>query len=129
MKPPKASKAPNLIATLRERAGLTQLELANQLGVSENTIANWEKGSASKWIRQLHQLCSLLHCSLDDLLPDETVNERRDYLLTPKILDAVQQRKLPRMQLSMIRISDFGLNKLIVLQVLGVMLPMSPLRI
>lgn len=85
-------KDPNEIATLRERAGLTQLELADQLGISENTIANWEKGSASKWIRQLYELCSLLHCSLDDLLPNEEVKTEQYYLLTPKILDTVQER-------------------------------------
>lgn len=82
----------NAIATLRKRAGLTQLELADQLGVSENTIANWEKGSASKWIRQLYKLCSLLHCSLDDLLLDEETETQQHYLLTPKILETVRKR-------------------------------------
>lgn len=82
----------NAIATLRERAGLTQSELADQIGVSENTIANWEKGSASKWIRQLYKLCSLLHCSLDDLLLDEEAETQQHYPLTPKILETVQKR-------------------------------------
>lgn len=33
----------DLIRAARERAGLTQAELADQLGVSRNTILNWEK--------------------------------------------------------------------------------------
>lgn len=82
----------NSIAALRARAGLTQSELAQQLGVSENTIANWERGSASKWIRQLYKLCHLLHCSLDDLLSDEMPDEDECPLLKPRILDAVRQR-------------------------------------
>jgi len=82
----------NLIAALRERAGLTQVELASQLSVSENTLANWERGSASKWISQLHQLCSLLHCTLDDLIPHTEEDDDKRYILTSRILDAVQSR-------------------------------------
>lgn len=58
------------ISQLREKAGLTQAELAESVGVSENTIANWEKGGASKWIRQLHKLCQTLNCTLEDLEPE-----------------------------------------------------------
>jgi transcriptional regulator with XRE-family HTH domain/mannose-6-phosphate isomerase-like protein (cupin superfamily) len=55
------------ITKMRERAGLTQIELAQLIGVSENTIANWEKGGATKWIRQLRSLCKVLDCNLRDL--------------------------------------------------------------
>jgi len=58
------------ITQQREKAGLTQAELAQLVGVSENTIANWEKGTAAKWIHQLHKLCLVLNCSLEDLDSD-----------------------------------------------------------
>jgi transcriptional regulator with XRE-family HTH domain/mannose-6-phosphate isomerase-like protein (cupin superfamily) len=81
------------IAKLRERAGLTQSELADLIGVSENTIANWEKGGATKWIHNLKKLCKALKCSLGDLDPDieqEVQQEiRRD--LTHNILDTVNR--------------------------------------
>lgn len=55
------------ISEMRKRVGLTQSELADLVGVSEQTIANWEKGGAAKWIRNLTKLCSALGCDLSDL--------------------------------------------------------------
>lgn len=78
------------IAKIREKMGLTQAELSQMIGVSENTIANWEKGSASKWIRHLSRLCKILNCSLEDLEPDEQLQERSRPDLTPNILDTVK---------------------------------------
>src|SRR5260370_35988979 len=34
-----------LLVTLRKRAGLTQEEIALQIGVTEKTVGNWEGGS------------------------------------------------------------------------------------
>ena len=34
-----------MIATLRERLGLTQVELSEKLGIAENTVKNYEKGT------------------------------------------------------------------------------------
>jgi transcriptional regulator with XRE-family HTH domain len=57
------------IANLRESLGLTQREIALALGVTETTIANWERGrSGLDWIDRLIRLCRLLECELDDLL-------------------------------------------------------------
>lgn len=57
------------IAELRDRVGLTQLELSQKVGVTENTIANWEKGrSGLDWIEKLIRLCRTLDCSLEDLV-------------------------------------------------------------
>jgi transcriptional regulator with XRE-family HTH domain/mannose-6-phosphate isomerase-like protein (cupin superfamily) len=79
------------IARLREKAGLTQSELAELIGVSENTIANWEKGSASKWIRNLKRLCKILKCSLEDLDSEQAQESQQNthHKLTPNILDTV----------------------------------------
>jgi transcriptional regulator with XRE-family HTH domain len=57
------------IANLRDSLGLTQREVALALGVTETTIANWERGrSGLDWIDRLIRLCRLLECELDDLL-------------------------------------------------------------
>ncbi|MEM8780898.1 MAG: helix-turn-helix transcriptional regulator [Cyanobacteria bacterium P01_G01_bin.49] len=57
------------IADLREKIGLTQIELAQLLGVTENTIANWEKGrSGLDWIERVIKLCKLFQCSPDQLI-------------------------------------------------------------
>ena len=78
-----------LVRELRLKAGLTQADLAKQVGVSENTIANWEKGTASKWIRHLLKLCSALKCDLKDLDPDYSVQKKETQSLSPDLLSEV----------------------------------------
>lgn len=57
------------ISTLRESKNLTQLDLALDVGVTETTIANWEKGrSGLPIIIQLIKLCKALECQLEDLV-------------------------------------------------------------
>jgi transcriptional regulator with XRE-family HTH domain len=64
------------IADLREAAGITQRELALQVGVTETTIANWERGrSGLDWIDRLIKLCKTLNCSLEDLVAYEDAME------------------------------------------------------
>lgn len=60
------------IAALREQAGLTQRELALAVGVTETTVANWERGrSGLDWIERLIRLCHTLDCNLEDLITYE----------------------------------------------------------
>ena len=46
---------------LREAAGLTQLELANRLGVTPSTVYNWELGKGEPRSRQALQLALILN--------------------------------------------------------------------
>ena len=56
---------------LRLEAGLTQRDIADALGVSEQTVRNWEQGKHDPrlTIPQVKKLCRLLKKSLDEL-PD-----------------------------------------------------------
>lgn len=67
-------KAVSRIAELREQTDLTQKELADLLGLTENTIANWEKGrSGLDWIERVIKLCKIFQCTpeqLIDYVPD-----------------------------------------------------------
>jgi transcriptional regulator with XRE-family HTH domain len=60
----------NFVA-LRLEAGLTQRDIADGLGVSEQTVRNWEQGKHPPrlTIPQVKKLCHLLKKSLDEL-PD-----------------------------------------------------------
>lgn len=51
----------------RVNAEMTQLEAANAIGVSRNTISAWENGKTSPKIDQVVQLCHLYNISLDFL--------------------------------------------------------------
>jgi transcriptional regulator with XRE-family HTH domain len=97
------------IAELREKAGLTQRELSSILGVTETTIANWERGrSGLDWIERLIKLCRTLNCDLEDLVtegpdtgakddePEPTFDELRQMYKAGKLKQASQLSKPKR---------------------------------
>ncbi|MEG0683294.1 MAG: helix-turn-helix transcriptional regulator, partial [Raoultibacter sp.] len=59
--------ADNLIF-LRQSHGITQETLAEQLGVSRQTISKWEAGANYPEMDKLLQICDLYHTNLDDLM-------------------------------------------------------------
>lgn len=66
------------IALLREKAGLTQLELSRLVGVTESTIQNWESGrTGTDHIERIIRFCKALNCQVEDLIEynDESKEE------------------------------------------------------
>lgn len=62
-------KAKPRIALLREKAGLTQLELSRLVGVTESTVQNWESGrTGMNHIERVARFCKALNCRVEDLL-------------------------------------------------------------
>ena len=57
---------------LRNKSGLTQNEIASKLGVSGQTILNWENGIYEPKINQLIQLADLFGVSIDYLVERKT---------------------------------------------------------
>lgn len=64
------NKESNLVK-LREKRDLTQKKIAETLGVTEQTVRNWEQGKAvpKLTIAQTKALCRLLNLSIEEL-PD-----------------------------------------------------------
>lgn len=52
----------------RTLLGLTQMDIAKQLGVSPNAVSMWETGDRKPDIIVLKKLTSILHCTADQLL-------------------------------------------------------------
>jgi len=59
----------------RKRRNMTQLELADQLGVSFQAVSNWERGLAMPDISKLPELAALFGISIDTLLTDGIVTD------------------------------------------------------
>lgn len=55
------------IRRLREEAGMTQLQLANAVGVTPVTVYNWERGRYEPKASQLRSLSRVLGVSMDDI--------------------------------------------------------------
>lgn len=56
------------IQKLRKEAGLSQEELAYQLGVSRQAVSKWERDSGYPETEKILRMAKLFHASLDDLL-------------------------------------------------------------
>lgn len=55
------------ITKYRENAGLTQRELASQLGITPSRISNWEQGANCPTIDILFEVCRALQVSINDI--------------------------------------------------------------
>lgn len=52
----------------RERAGMTQAEVARAVGVDQSAVSLWETGKTSPRAALLPQLARIYGCTVDDLL-------------------------------------------------------------
>ncbi len=89
------------IAALREAADLTQRDVAQSLGVTETTIANWERGrSGLDWIDRLINLCRILDCELEDLISYGDDDEFEDEPTFEELRAMYKAGKISRSSLS-----------------------------
>ena len=55
------------IRELREARGWTQLDLANQLGITPSAVYNWERGKHEPTATMLRKMARLFGVSMDDI--------------------------------------------------------------
>ena len=60
------------ISELRKKANMTQVELADRLGISFQAVSNWERGNSMPDISKLPELAEILDVSLDELLGEKS---------------------------------------------------------
>lgn len=83
----------NFVCLLREKKGLTQADVAQQLGVTPAAVSKWENGSSKPRVEILFQLADILEVKPEELIAghyivEETlsadvvkqINERYNYL-------------------------------------------------
>lgn len=54
----------------REKAGLTQREVAEHMGVYQSAVSFWETGKTRPRAALLVKLAGLYHCTVDELLKE-----------------------------------------------------------
>lgn len=55
----------------RKKAGLTQMDVAKALGITDSAVNQWEKGRTFPKTEQLPKLAKLFGCTVDELLKEE----------------------------------------------------------
>ena len=75
------------IKELRKERGITSYEMATRLGISRNTLTNWERGNKEPHaVEILEEMAKILEVPLKYLLIEE---EKRDITENPIIRDLI----------------------------------------
>ena len=87
-------KIGKFIAARRKQANLTQLQLADQLGITDRAISKWETGKALPDSSIMLQLCDVLGITVNDLLSGEVVTmDQYNKELENKLLAALKEKE------------------------------------
>ena len=75
-----------MIAELRKEKGMTQLDLANKMGVTDKAVSKWERDLSYPDIGSFPHLAEILGVSIDELMQsrnnkDGQVNSLKDTIL------------------------------------------------
>ena len=63
------------IAEKRKALGLTQKQLAEQLGMSDKSVSKWERGICLPDVSVYMELCGILGISINEFLAGEDISE------------------------------------------------------
>ena len=58
-----------------KKSGLTQKQLAEQLGISPSAVTNWIKGKNSPDIEYIAIMCDIFNIGISDLLVSDTIKK------------------------------------------------------
>lgn len=82
------------IAQRRKAAGLTQLQLADALGITDRAVSKWETGKAMPDCSIMLALCDILGITVNDLLCGEVITmEQKNEKTQQLILDLAKQKE------------------------------------
>lgn len=87
-------KIGRFIAQCRKEKALTQMQLAEKLGITDRAVSKWENGKAMPDSSIMLELCSILRITVNDLLTGE-VTEMTNYKESyeKNLLDMVRQKE------------------------------------
>ncbi|AIW03662.1 transcriptional regulator [Bacillus phage Pascal] len=63
------------ILELREKAGMSQVELADKLGIDKSTVNRYEKGGRQPSVEMLYKISKVLNVSIDNLIKGVKEND------------------------------------------------------
>ena len=87
-------KIGKFIQERRKMHGMTQLQLAEKMGVSDRAVSKWERGMAMPDSSIMLELCSVLGISVNDLLCGEVVQmDNYNEKLEKQLLEMVKQKE------------------------------------
>ena len=91
-------KIGKFIAKCRKKNNLTQMQLAEKLGITDRAVSKWENGKALPDSSLMLALCSILGITVNDLLNGEEIrmensNQKNEQLLLDMAKEVQQKNK------------------------------------
>lgn len=78
-----------IIASQRKEKGLTQLELAEQVGVTDKAVSKWERDLSCPDVGTIPKLAEIFDISVDELMQGKAAKEKENPSLVFLILCGV----------------------------------------
>ena len=98
-------KIGKFIAERRKKQGLTQVQLAEKLNITDRAVSKWETGRAMPDSSIMLELCEILSISVNDLLCGEVVKvENYNKKLEENLLEITRQKQEADKRLLMVEI-------------------------
>ena len=69
-------KVGRIISQKRKEHNMTQMQLADALGISFQAVSNWERGNSMPDISKLPELAELFGCSIEELQSSPRARDR-----------------------------------------------------
>ena len=87
-------KIGRFIAERRKNSGLTQMQLAEKLNITDRAVSKWETGKSLPDSSIMLDLCALLQISVNDLLSGEIVTmDNYNKEMERNLLDMIRQKE------------------------------------
>lgn len=114
------AKIGKFIASKRKEQGLTQLQLAEKLGITDRAVSKWETGKSLPDASLMPELCKLLKITINDLLCGEVVSvENYNEKAEKALLEMIKKEETQNKKLMMYEnVIGFGSTLSFLIQVL-----------
>lgn len=97
-----------MISSLRKAKGMTQLELAEKMGVTDKAVSKWERDLSYPDINTIPKLADLFDTSVDELMQGQTVMKENKKNRKSDIVDTVLRGLRVAMGIVVVVLSALG---------------------
>lgn len=116
-------KIGTFILKLRKENNMSQIQLAQKIGVTDRAISKWENGKGLPDISLMHPLCKELGITINDLLSGEKVdNNNYQEKFEENILNTIKYSNEKMIKTMLFYISTF-FSGIFVIPILGIVAP------
>ena len=84
-------KIGKFIAEQRKKASLTQMQLAEKLGITDKAVSKWERGIAMPDTAIMLELCDILSINVNELLTGEKIDMENNHKNEQILLDMAKE--------------------------------------